>query len=177
MRSHDCFSGTPCGVLPARQKWPSLESAKLTVAAFHHGEARPVEHDDGRVYADPNLHTHAVLLNCSTRADGTVGALDARHLFANKMSAGSIYHLELSSNLTKIGFEIEKVGTNGVFEIVVPQNDGQEKEKGPKVQRAAGSFFRASERGRARHGRGRSVDRGGAGADCSGRPGESIIEK
>lgn len=98
-----------------------LERATLTVAAFQHGEARPVEHDDGKVYADPNLHTHAVLLNFSMRQDGTVGALDARHLFAHKMAAGAVYHLALSSNLEKLGFEIGQIGKNGTFEIVVPQ--------------------------------------------------------
>ncbi|MBN9041756.1 MAG: relaxase domain-containing protein [Rhizobiales bacterium] len=97
-----------------------LERATLTVAAFQHGEARPVEHDDGKVYPDPNLHTHAVLLNFSLRQDGTVGALDARHLFAHKMAAGAVYHLALSSNLKKIGFEIGEIGKNGTFEIVVP---------------------------------------------------------
>ncbi len=103
-----------------------LERATLTVASFQHGEARPVEHDDGKVYADPNLHTHAVLLNFSMRQDGTVGALDARHLFAHKMAAGAVYHLALSSNLQKIGFEIGEVGRNGVFELVVPQAGGDQ---------------------------------------------------
>ncbi|MFH0301112.1 MobF family relaxase [Bradyrhizobium sp. 31Argb] len=98
-----------------------LERATLTVATFQHGEARPVEHDDGKVFADPNLHTHAVLLNFSLRRDGTVGALDARHLFAHKMAAGAVYHLALSSNLKKLGFEIGEIDKNGTFEIVVPQ--------------------------------------------------------
>ena len=94
--------------------------SSLTVASFQHGEARPVAHDDGRVFADPNLHSHQVILNCAVREDGTVGALDARHLFAYKMAAGAVYHLALSSNLRKIGFEIGEVGKNGTFEIVVP---------------------------------------------------------
>ncbi|OYU86689.1 MAG: hypothetical protein CFE29_28450 [Bradyrhizobiaceae bacterium PARB1] len=99
-----------------------LEKANLTVASFQHGEGRPVEHGDGKVYSDPNLHTHAILLNFSLREDGSVGALDARHLFAHKMAAGAIYHLSLSTNLQKIGFEIGSVGKNGTFEIVVPQD-------------------------------------------------------
>lgn len=96
----------------------------LTVASFQHGEARPVEHENGRVFADPNLHTHAVILNCAVREDGTIGALDARHLFAYKMAAGAVYHLALSSNLKKIGFEIGEVGKNGTFEIVPPPGHG-----------------------------------------------------
>lgn len=101
-----------------------LERASLTVASFQHGEARPVAHDDGRIFADPNLHSHQVILNCAVREDGSIGALDARHLFANKMAAGAIYHLALASELQKLGFFIGDIGKNGIFEIVVPQVDG-----------------------------------------------------
>ncbi|WP_420967123.1 MobF family relaxase [Bradyrhizobium sp. B120] len=101
-----------------------LERASLTVCSFRHGEARPVTHKNGRIFSDPNLHSHEVILNCSVRDDGSVGALDARHLFAYKMAAGAVYHLALSSNLKKIGFEIGEIGKNGIFEIVVPPSYG-----------------------------------------------------
>ena len=45
------------------------------------------------------------------------------------MAAGAVYHLELSSNLRKIGFEIGDIGKNGVFEIVAPRNSEQQKER------------------------------------------------
>ena len=101
-----------------------LERASLTVASFQHGEARPVAHDDGKVFSDPNLHSHNVILNCAVRvSDGTIGALDARHLFANKMAAGATYHLALASGLQRLGFEIGEIGKNGIFEIVgVPRD-------------------------------------------------------
>jgi conjugative relaxase-like TrwC/TraI family protein len=95
-----------------------LEPVSLTVASFRHGESRPVEHEDGSVFSDPNLHTHNVCYNFSSREDGTVGCLDARQLFAFKMAAGSAYHVALSSNLQRIGFNIGEVGKNGTFEIV-----------------------------------------------------------
>lgn len=95
--------------------------SSLTVASFQHGEARPVAHDDGRVFADPSLHSHEVILNCAVRSDGSIGALDARHLFSHKMAAGAVYHLALSSNLQKLGFEIGEISKNGTFEIVVPR--------------------------------------------------------
>ncbi|MEW6151594.1 MAG: MobF family relaxase [Pseudomonadota bacterium] len=110
--------------------------SSLTVAAFQHGEARPVAHEDGRVFADPNLHTHAVILNCAVREDGTIGALDARHLFAHKMAAGAVYHLALSSNLKKLGFEIGEIGKNGTFEIIVPPTQSSDVQS----QRLAGGF-------------------------------------
>lgn len=93
------------------------ESVALNVAAFQHGEARPTEHDDGRVFADPQLHTHAVILNLAGRADGTVGTLDGRRLFAWKMAAGATYHLALASGLQRIGLSVSDIGKNGMFEI------------------------------------------------------------
>lgn len=100
-----------------------LERASLTVASFQHGEARPIFHDDGRIFADPNLHTHNVILNCAVRGDGTIGALDARHLFAHKMAAGAAYHLALATELQQLGFAIESIGKNGIFEVAgVPRD-------------------------------------------------------
>jgi conjugative relaxase-like TrwC/TraI family protein len=100
-----------------------LERASLTVASFQHGEARPVAHEDGKIFADPNLHTHNVILNCAVRADGTIGALDARHLFSYKMAAGAAYHLVLATELQKLGFAIEAIGKNGIFEVAgVPRD-------------------------------------------------------
>lgn len=93
------------------------EAVDLSVAAFQHGEARPTEHSDGRTFADPQLHTHAVILNLARRADGTVGTLDGRRLFAWKMAMGAVYHLALASGLQKLGFGIGDVGKNGMFEI------------------------------------------------------------
>lgn len=93
------------------------EAVGLSVAAFLHGEARPTEHSDGRIFADPQLHTHAVILNLARRTDGTVGTLDGRRLFAWKMAAGAAYHLALASGLQKLGLQINDVGKNGMFEI------------------------------------------------------------
>jgi conjugative relaxase-like TrwC/TraI family protein len=93
------------------------EAVDLSVAAFQHGEARPTEHSDGRIFADPQLHTHAVILNLARRADGTVGTLDGRRLFAWKMAAGAAYHLALASNLQELGLGICDIGRNGMFEI------------------------------------------------------------
>lgn len=93
------------------------EAVDLSIAAFQHGEARPTEHSDGRVFSDPQLHTHAVILNLARRADGTVGTLDGRRLFAWKMATGAAYHLALASGLQQLGFGICDIGRNGMFEI------------------------------------------------------------
>ncbi|MGY6709031.1 MAG: MobF family relaxase [Rhizobiaceae bacterium] len=93
------------------------EKVKLSVAAFQHGEARPAVHEDGSIFADPQLHTHAVILNLAQREDGTIGTLDGRRLFAWKMAAGAAYHLELASQFQALGLTICDIGKNGTFEI------------------------------------------------------------
>lgn len=93
------------------------EAVRLTVAAFQHGEARPTEHEDGAVFADVALHTHACVLAVAQRADGSFGAIDGKALFAWKMAAGATYHAELAHRLQRLGFSVENAGTNGMFEI------------------------------------------------------------
>jgi len=94
-----------------------VEKVSLSVAGFQHGEARPSEHTDGDVFADFALHTHAVVLNLAMRADGTVGRLDGRQLFAWKMAAGARYHQYLAEGLRRLGFAVEVTGKNGMFEV------------------------------------------------------------
>lgn len=94
-----------------------VEKVALTAALFQHGESRPAEHADGRLFGDPNLHTHAVVLNMATRADGTVGALHSTVLRDWKMAAGAVYHAALANEMTDLGFGIDRVGRNGTFEL------------------------------------------------------------
>lgn len=93
------------------------QKVRLTVALFQHGEARPAMHSDGRVFADPQLHHHAVILNIGEKATGDLGSLDGKALFYWKMAAGSVYHLELSRMVRDLGFAIGDVGHNGTFEV------------------------------------------------------------
>ncbi|MBI3705070.1 MAG: AAA family ATPase, partial [Rhizobiales bacterium] len=99
-----------------------IEQVPLTAALFQHGESRPAEHADGRTFADPNLHTHAVIPNVATRADGTIGGLHSKIIRDFKMTAGAVYHSELAHELTKIGFAIDRIGKNGIFEIAGVDN-------------------------------------------------------
>lgn len=95
-----------------------LEKVALTAATFQHGESRPTTHSDGRMFADPNLHTHCVCLNIATRqSDHTVGGLHSKIIRDFKMAAGATYHAALAHELEKIGFVIDRVSENGVFEI------------------------------------------------------------
>lgn len=94
-----------------------IERVNLSAACFQHGESRPAEHSDGFTFADPNLHTHCVVLNLATRADGSVGALHSTILRDWKMAAGAIYHASLVAGLKELGFEIDRISKNGIFEI------------------------------------------------------------
>lgn len=95
----------------------TLEPVALSAALFQHGESRPAEHEDGRIFGDPNLHTHAVALNLATRGDGTVGGIHSKILRDWKMAAGAQYHAALAHELEALGFAIDRVGYNGTFEI------------------------------------------------------------
>ncbi|MCW5688237.1 MAG: relaxase domain-containing protein [Pseudolabrys sp.] len=95
-----------------------IEHVPLSVALFRHGESRPAEHSDARTFGDPNLHTHGVVLNIATRpTDVTIGGLHSKILRDFKLAAGATYHAALAHELEKIGFAIDRVGKNGIFEI------------------------------------------------------------
>jgi hypothetical protein len=104
-----------------------LEPVQLTGAIFQHGEARPVEREVGpadtgaggkQLAADPQLHSHAVILNWAQRADGSWGSIDGRQLFRWKMAAGAVYRAELAARLQGLGYGIERNDEpKGLFEI------------------------------------------------------------
>lgn len=94
-----------------------IEKVALTAATFRHGESRPAAHADGRTFADPNMHTHCVCINLSTRNDGTIGGLHSKLQRDFKMAAGATYHAALAHEFERIGFTIDRIGKNGIFEI------------------------------------------------------------
>ena len=95
-----------------------IELVPVTASLFLHGESRPAAHTDGRVFADCNLHTHGVALNIATRgSDGTIGGLHSKILRDFKLAAGATYHAALAHELEKLGFVIDRVGKNGIFEL------------------------------------------------------------
>lgn len=62
----------------------------LVVAAFEHGTSRE---------ADPDLHTHCVVMNVGVGADGKTGTIASHPLYVNKIAAGRLYRAELSKLL------------------------------------------------------------------------------
>lgn len=86
--------------------------AGLVAALFDHGTSRAL---------DPQLHTHALLLNVAVRPDGTTGTLLSKPVYQHKMTAGAIYRAELAAELERrLGLEVERDKTS--FKLTrVPQ--------------------------------------------------------
>lgn len=83
------------------------EEARLVVATFEHGTSRA---------QDPQLHTHALVMNVCTRADGTTGTIESKPLYQAKMAAGAVYRAELAYQLeARLGLVIRRQGA--VFEV------------------------------------------------------------
>ena len=58
---------------------------------------------------DPQIHTHAVLVNLGLREDGTTGALQTRDLFRAKLQLGAVYQDQLARELRQeLGLTIER---------------------------------------------------------------------
>ncbi len=100
--------------LTRRGKWGLIREPTFLVAAvFEHGTSRA---------QDPQLHSHALLLNVGVRADGTTGTILSKPLYDHKMAAGALYRAELGFALQQtLGLVLEP--TQHAFEVagVSPQ--------------------------------------------------------
>ncbi len=77
-----------------------FEPVQLAAALFEHGTSRA---------QDPQLHTHALLMNVGRRADGSVGAIWSRGIYMHKMAAGALYRAELGRLLReRLGLQLER---------------------------------------------------------------------
>lgn len=85
-----------------------VSTGNLIVATF--------QHDTNRNH-DPQLHTHAVVLNATQSEDGRWRSLDDKRLFENKMAAGNVYRAALAEQMQKLGFKIEQTHADGRWEI------------------------------------------------------------
>lgn len=84
-----------------------LEKAGLVVATFEHSTSRAL---------DPQLHTHALVMNIATREDGSTGTLSSLAIFQAKMTAGALYRMHLSSVLQR-EFGVRTVRNRTWFEV------------------------------------------------------------
>jgi len=128
-----------------------IGTAGLAVALFDHRTSRA---------GDPQLHTHALVINKVRCADGRWRTLDATELFHHKKSAGMIYQAALRNEMQqRIGVAFTEGNEHGQAEILgVPEKlpslwskrtaqiDG---EAGPKIaeyEKLLGRTLTAAER-------------------------------
>lgn len=72
----------------------------IIAACFNHQTSREL---------DPQLHTHAVVLNVAQRQDNSWGTLKVKQAFSAKKAVGAAYRAELSHTLQKeLGIAVEK---------------------------------------------------------------------
>ncbi|CAZ15872.1 conjugative relaxase (plasmid) [Xanthomonas albilineans] len=89
-------------------KKTSIENTgKLVVAKFRHETSRAL---------DPDLHTHAVVLNLTQRADGQWRALTSDGIVKSLLYLGNVYKSELARELEKLGFTL-RYDRNGTFDL------------------------------------------------------------
>ena len=83
-------------------------TGNMVIGKFRHALSRD---------KDPQLHTHALVLNMTRRADGEWRALVADDLFGVQHELGARYKLELASRLQALGYEIRLTDGKGNFEL------------------------------------------------------------
>jgi len=76
--------------------------SKMIAACFEHSTSRA---------GDPNLHTHALIMNVGVRTDGSTGTLSGLHLFGPnlKMTAGALYRAAYAYRLEQMGIAVVRV--------------------------------------------------------------------
>jgi len=83
------------------------ETGNLAIATFRHATSRA---------QDPQLHTHAVILNATQDKDGNWRSLEPRAFYQLQKEIGAIYRQELAHCAAQLGYRIE-AGKDATFEI------------------------------------------------------------
>ncbi len=85
-------------------------TGNLAAATFRHSTNRE---------AQPQLHTHAVILNMTQREDGQWRSLESRPLYRLQMEAGERYRAALAMHVRELGYQVEqtRVGESRGFDI------------------------------------------------------------
>jgi len=82
-------------------------TGNLAIATFRHATSRA---------QDPQLHTHAVVINATQDKDGKWRSLEPRAFYQLQKEIGAIYRQELAHGVAELGYRIEP-GKDAMFEI------------------------------------------------------------
>lgn len=111
-------------------------TGNLAIATFRHATSRA---------QDPQLHTHAVVINATQDRNGNWRSLEPRAFYQLQKEIGAIYRQELAHGVAELGYKID-AGKDSLFEIAgVP-----EKTVDALSQRTAAIDARLAERGTSR---------------------------
>ena len=80
----------------------------ITAALFQHATSRE---------KDAQLHTHAVVMNANQDENGKWRSLDSKPFYDHKMAAGNIYRAFLAVKAQEAGYDIERTGVDGRWEL------------------------------------------------------------
>lgn len=83
-------------------------TGNILVAQFRHDLSRA---------ADPQLHTHCVVLNVTQRHDGEWRAIDNEPFYRHKMLLGAYYRSELAKEVQALGYGVRVTHNDGRFEL------------------------------------------------------------
>jgi len=78
------------------------QTDNLIVATFRHETARPTPN----AASDPNLHTHAVIMNATQRKDGTWVALSNEQIVKLRKLQDAVYMAELDRRVRALGYGV-----------------------------------------------------------------------
>lgn len=78
------------------------QTDNLIVATFRHETARPTPDSP----PDPNLHTHAVIMNATQRKDGTWVALSNEQIVKLRKLQDAVYMAELDKRVRELGYGV-----------------------------------------------------------------------
>ncbi|SAI46651.1 conjugal transfer protein [Bordetella ansorpii] len=81
-------------------------TGNIVVAAWRHETARPTKGSP----PDPQLHTHAIVMNLTQRADGKWAAMSNEEIFRTRKLLDAIYTNELARQLQLSGYSIRLEG-------------------------------------------------------------------
>ena len=79
-------------------------TGKLVTATFRHELSRA---------QDPQLHTHAIVMNLTRRADGEWRALSNEDMLKNVKVVGAFYRATLAAGLKELGFDLRETRKGG----------------------------------------------------------------
>jgi conjugative relaxase-like TrwC/TraI family protein len=106
-----------------------VPTGALAVAQFRHDLSRA---------ADPQLHTHCVVLNLTQRSDGAWRALNNEDFYRHKMWLGAFYRSELAREVQALGYALRTTHADGRFELahIAPEQIGRFSSRSKAIEQA-----------------------------------------